>query len=111
MKRGDIYFAALDPTVGSEIQKLRPVLIVSNDAANQFSALVSVLPLSSQIKRVHPFEVLLKAADSGLSKDSKIMAQQIRTLDKQRLNARRAGRLSDALQPAVDAALRLHLAL
>jgi mRNA interferase MazF len=111
MKRGDIYFAVLDPTLGSETQKTRPVVIVSNNTANKSSSLVTVVPLSSQIARVYPFEVLLKAADSGLGKDSKAMAQQVRTLDKQRLSNRRAGTASSEHIIALDAALKLHLAL
>jgi mRNA interferase MazF len=111
MKRGDIYFAVLDPTLGSETQKTRPVIIVSNNTANKASSLVTVVPLSSQIARVYPFEVLLKAADSGLGKDSKAMAQQVRTLDKQRLSNRRTGGASTEQMINLDAALKLHLAL
>jgi mRNA interferase MazF len=111
MKRGDIYFAVLDPTLGSETQKIRPVVIVSNNAANKSSSLVTVVPLSSQIARVYPFEVLLKAVDSGLDKDSKAMAQQVRTLDKQRLSNRRSASASSDQMIALDAALKLHLAL
>jgi mRNA interferase MazF len=111
MKRGDIYFAQLDPTLGNETQKTRPVVIVSNNAANKSSSLVTVVPLSSQITRVFPFEVLFKALDSGLNKDSKAMAQQVRTVDKQRLSNRRAGSASNEQVIALDAALKLHLAL
>ena len=111
MKRGDIYFAALDPTLGNEIQKTRPVNIVSNNAANKASSLVTIVPFSPQIGRVYPFEALFRAADCGLSKDSKAMAQHVRTLDKQRLNNRRSGYASDEQLIALDAALRLHLAL
>ncbi len=111
MKRGDIYFAQLDPTLGNETLKTRPVVIVSNNAANQSSGLLTVVPLSSQIARVFPFEVLFKAIDSGLTKDSKAMAQQVRTLDKQRLSNRRAGAASIEQLIALDTALKLHLAL
>ena len=111
MKRGDIYFAQLDPTRGAEIQKTRPVVIVSNDVANRASSLVSVVPLSSNVSRVFPFEVAIGAKQSGLTKDSKAMAQQIRTLDKARLANTRSGYLPSAQLIALDAALRLHLAL
>jgi mRNA interferase MazF len=111
MKRGDIYFANLDPTIGSETKKTRPVLIVSNNAANKTSTVITVIPLSSQIARVFPFEVLLKATQTGLTKDSKAMAQQIRTLDRQRLGARRSGLVDAQQMVTVDAALRLHLGL
>ena len=111
MRRGEIYFAALDQTVGAELQKTRPVVVVSNNAANRASSVVTVVPLTSNVARVFPFEVLLPAAQTGLAKDSKAMAQQVRTLDKARLNARAAGQLQPADAQALDAALRLHLAL
>lgn len=111
MKRGDIYCAALDPTLGTEAQKIRPVVVVSNNAANKASSLVTIVPLSSQIGRAYPFEVLFRAADCGLTKDSKAMAQHVRTVDKQHLNNRRSGHASDEQLIELDAALRLHLAL
>lgn len=111
MKRGDIYFAALDPTVGSEVQKTRPVVLVSNNAANRAAAVVTVVPLTSSVVRVFPFEVLLPASRTGLTKDSKAMAQQVRTIDKARLNARAAGQLLPDDLAALDGALRLHLGL
>lgn len=111
MKRGEIYFAALDPTLGAETQKTRPVVVVSNNAANRAAAVVTVVPLTSSVARVFPFEVLLPAARTGLAKDSKAMAQQVRTVDKARLNARPAGALLPEDEAALDKALRLHLAL
>ncbi len=111
MKRGEIYFAALDPTVGAEIQKTRPVVVVSNNAANRAASVVTVVPLASSVARVFPFEVLLPASRTGLTKDSKAMAQQVRTIDKARLNARPAGALQPGDESALDKALRLHLAL
>ena len=87
MKRGEIFFAALDPTRRAEVQKTRPVIIVSNDAANRAAALVTVVPLTSNLTNVHPFEVKLGARETGLSKDSKAMAQQVRTIDKARLGS------------------------
>lgn len=111
MKRGEIFFAALDPTQGGEIQKTRPVVVVSNNVANRAAAVVTVVPLTSNVERVYPFEVLLPASVTGLSKDSKAMAQQVRTLDKARLNARAAGNVQGPDMLKLDAALRLHLAL
>ncbi len=106
MKRGEIFFAALDPTAGAEVQKTRPVVVVSNNAANRAAAVVTVVPLTSSVARVFPFEVLLPAARTGLTKDSKAMAQQVRTIDKARLNARPAGALQSSDQAALDKALR-----
>ncbi len=111
MKRGEIFFAALDPTRGSEIQKTRPVIIVSNDAANRAAALVTVVPLTSSLSNVHPFEVKLGAHETGLPKDSKAMAQQVRTIDKARLGSLRRGLVPAVKMRQVDEALRLHLAL
>lgn len=111
MKRGEIFFAALDPARGSEIQKTRPVIIVSNDAANRAAALVTVVPLTSNISNVYPFEVKLAARETGLSKDSKAMAQQVRTIDKARIGSLRKGFVPALKMRQVDDALRLHLAL
>jgi mRNA interferase MazF len=111
MKRGDIYFAQLDPTRGAEIPKTRPVVIVSNDVANRASISVSIVPISSNISRVFPFEVPLTAEQSGLPKDSKAMAQHIRTIDKSRLAHQRSGGLKPKQLTALDDALRLHLGL
>ena len=111
MRRGDIYFAMLDPTRGSEIQKNRPVVIVSNNLANRASSLVTVVPLSSSVAKVYPFEVALSVADTGLAKNGKAMAQQVRTLDKARLGSVRRGMVTADKLVQIDAALRLHLAL
>lgn len=111
MKRGEVYYADLNPTVGAEINKRRPVLIVSNDANNRAASTVTVLPITSNVAKVYPFEVALSRDESGLPKDSKIQAQQIRTIAKQRITGRAVGRLNDAKMRAVEAALRLHLAL
>jgi mRNA interferase MazF len=111
MKRGEIYYANLDPTVGSEISKRRPVLIVSNDINNRASDVVTVLPITSNVSRVYPFEVLLEKAESGLPKDSKVQSQQIRSLAKQRLSGKPIGQLTAEKMQAIDAAIRLHLSL
>ena len=111
MKRGEIYYADLSPSVGAEINKRRPVLIVSNDANNRASSTVTILPVTSNVLRVYPFEILLTTKQSGLPKDSKAMAQQIRTISKDRLHPAVAGALGRDLMQQVDAAIRLHLAL
>ena len=82
MKRGDIYFANVDPARGADTKKTRPVLIISNDANNKMAATVTVIPITSNTKRVYPFEVLLKPNTSGLSKTSKAQCHQIRTISK-----------------------------
>lgn len=111
MKRGEIYYANLNPAVGSEIAKRRPVLIVSNDVNNRAASTVTILPVTSNVSRIYPFEVFLSPSDSGLPKPSKIQAQQIRTISKQRINGDVIGLLNSELMQLVDAALKLHLAL
>ena len=109
MKRGEIYYANLSPTVGSEIDKRRPLLVVSNDANNRAANTVTILPITSNVTRVYPFEVLLNPEDSGLSKPSKVQAQQVRTISKQRISSDAVGSLSEEIMQLVNAALKLHL--
>ena len=109
MKRGEIYYANLSPTVGSEIDKRRPVLVVSNDANNRAANTVTILPITSNVTRVYPFEVLLNPEDSGLSKPSKVQAQQVRTISKQRITSDAVESLSEEIMQLVNAALKLHL--
>ena len=111
MLRGDVYFANLDSSQGAETQKTRPIVIVSNNAANRASAVVTVVPVTSNVTRIYPFEVKLPAKDTGLDKDGKAMAQQVRTLDKGRLGSHAAGQVPADLMTKIDAALRLHLTL
>jgi mRNA interferase MazF len=109
IKRGEIHLAALDPTIGREIAKTRPVVIVSNDVSNQFSGTVAVLPITSKnLKKIYPFEAMLPKGSGNLPKNSKVKADQIRTLDKHRI-IKRIGRLSDEDMIAVDSALKIHL--
>ncbi|NMG22615.1 type II toxin-antitoxin system PemK/MazF family toxin [Brasilonema bromeliae] len=111
MKRGDIYYANLSPAVGSEMDKRRPVLIVSNDANNRAATTVTILPITSNVTRVYPFEVLLNPEDSGLTKPSKVQAQQVRTISKQRIIGEVYGSLNEEMMVLIDAALKLHLGL
>ena len=111
MKRGEIWFANLNPTVGSETAKRRPVLVVSNDANNRASATITILPLTTNVTRVFPFEVALQKATAGLGKASKIQAQQIRTIARERVTGKRIGVLEAEDMRKVEAAMRLHLGL
>lgn len=115
MRRGQIWLVDLDPARGSETAKRRPAVIVSNDAANSTAehlgrGVVTVVPVTSNVRRVYPFQVLLPAADTGLRTDSKALAEQVRSVDAQRL-ARHVATVPPALMTQVDDALRLHLAL
>lgn len=107
----DVYDVELDPTVGSEIGKRRPALIVSNDINNQYSETVTVLPIKGQPpERSYPFEVLIAKGVAGLSLDSRVKANQIRTVDKRRLVSYR-GSLPPQYLPQVEQAIRTHLNL
>jgi mRNA interferase MazF len=110
IKRGEIYWVNLDPTIGSEIRKTRPAIIVSNDINNLHAQTVTVLPLSSSVEKVYPFEVLIRPKIFGNSQACKAKANQIRTVDKRRLGEL-IGILPNPLILQIDAALRLHLAL
>lgn len=106
---GDIYEVNLDPVVGAETGKRRPALVVSNDINNEFSQTVTVLPITSQpAKKQYPFEVLVPKGVAGLTADSRIKANQVRTVDKRRLVSFR-GSLSSEYLPQVEKALKIHL--
>jgi len=115
MRRGDIVVVELDPRRGTEARKRRPAVLVSNDGANAAAdrlgrGVVTVVPLTSNVARVHPFQVLLPARDTGLPADSKAQAEQVRAVDVQRLG-RPVGRVPGPLLAALDDCLRLHLGL
>jgi len=108
---GDICEVNLDPVVGSETGKRRPALIVSNDINNEYSQTVTVLPITGQpAKKQYPFEVLIPKDVAGLTVDSRIKANQIRTVDKRRLVSFR-GSLPSQYFPQVEKALKTHLNL
>lgn len=112
MKKGEIYFANLDPTVGSEIKKTRPVLLVSNDVNNKISSLLTVIPLTSQTDKVYPFEVFFDKESCGLTKDSKAQCNQIRTISKMRIQAGKpAGKISPKEMEKIHQAIQLHLGI
>ncbi|HNX15312.1 MAG TPA: type II toxin-antitoxin system PemK/MazF family toxin [Oscillospiraceae bacterium] len=111
VKRGDIYYADLSPVVGSEQGGIRPVLIVQNDIGNRFSPTVIAAAITSQrTKAKLPTHIELDAEDCGLSKNSIILLEQIRTIDKQRLRER-MGRLNDFSMQKVDHALSISFGL
>ncbi len=111
IKRGEIHLVNLDPVIGREISKTRPAVVVSNDINNRYSATITVLPITSQnLKKIYPFEVLIPKGAGNLPKDSKVKADQIRTLDKSRLVSR-LGSLADDQMSAIDNAVKIHLAL
>jgi mRNA interferase MazF len=115
MHRGDIVTVSLDPALGSEASKTRPAVVVSNETANDTATrlgrgVITVVPLTSNVARVYPFQVLLSARHTGLARDSKAQAEQVRSVTVQRIG-KRLGRLPAALMKELDQALRLHLGL
>lgn len=110
-KRGDVYFADLSPVVGSEQGGTRPVLIVQNDVGNRYSPTVIVAAITAQISKAKlPTHVEIHKEDVGLVKDSVVLLEQIRTIDKRRLT-QRLGTLSPDLMKKVDTALLISLGL
>ncbi|HYN71036.1 MAG TPA: type II toxin-antitoxin system PemK/MazF family toxin [Nakamurella sp.] len=113
MRRGEIRLVDLDPVRGSESDKRRPAVIVSNDSANAAATrlgrgVVTVVPVTSNISRVLPFQVLLPAEAVGLRVDSKAQAEQVRSVAVERLGPA-VGRLPAPVMALLDDALRLHL--
>ena len=111
VKRGDIFFADLSPVVGSEQGGMRPVLIVQNDTGNRHSPTVIAAAITSQTGKARlPTHITLSARGCGLSRDSVILLEQIRTIDKSRLRER-MGRLDDITMQAVNNAISISFGL
>jgi mRNA interferase MazF len=115
MRRGEIRVVNLDPVVGSEANKRRPAIIVSNDGANTTAArlgrgVLTIVPVTTNTTSIHPFQVLLAATDTGLADDCKAQAEQVRSVDVTRIG-RRVGSVPATTMGDVDEALRVHLAL
>ena len=111
VKRGDIFYADLSPVVGSEQGGVRPVLVVQNDIGNKYSPTVIVAAVTSQINKAKmPTHIELSANEYGLSKDSVVLMEQIRTIDKKRLKEK-IGHMDEELQYAIDEALRISFGL
>ncbi len=115
MRRGEVRLVDLDPVPGSEAAKRRPAVVVSNDRANAAAArlgrgVVAVVPLTSNTARVFPFQVLIPGGEAGLRVDSKAQAEQVRSVDVERVGAA-LGRVPGTVLAAIDDALRLHLDL
>jgi mRNA interferase MazF len=116
MRRGDIYFANLEPVQGSEANKIRPVLIVSNDALNEAvddlqQGVITIVPLTSSVENVRSYQVFLPAEITGLKQDSKAQIEQVRALAVQRFIPELKGSLSKKYLGQIDKAIRLHFAV
>jgi mRNA interferase MazF len=111
-KRGEIFLVDFDPSVGSEIQKIRPALILQNDIANKYSLLTIVAAISTyqEGENLYPVEVHVTKNNTGLIKDSIIVLNQVRTIDKRRL-IKKLGSVENATMNKVDIALQLSLGI
>lgn len=115
MLRGEIRLVDLDPARAGEANKRRPAVLVSNDGANTTAAklgrgVVTVVPITTNTDRVYPFQVLIRAHESGLDRDSKAQAEQVRSVSVDRVTDH-IGTVAPELMLEVDEALRLHLAI
>ena len=111
VKRGDIFYADLSPVVGSEQGGMRPVLIVQNDTGNKHSPTVIAAAITSQTGKARlPTHIELNAQSVGLSRDSVILLEQVRTIDKSRLRGR-MGKLDDTTMTKVDNAIAVSFGL
>jgi mRNA interferase MazF len=115
MRRGEIVTVNLDPARGSAASKTRPAVVVSNDAANATATrlgrgVITVVPVTSNTTHIYPFQVLLPAGQTGLTRDSKAQAEQVRSVAVERVGPP-VGKLPAALIAELDQALRVHLSL
>ena len=109
VRRGDIVVVNLDPTIGVEIKKTRPAIVVSNDSINQLSQLVVVVPLTKNVAHLSPSHAVIPKGAARLNFASKAVTEQIRAMDKRRL-VKRLGSLTPALLAQVERALKNTLA-
>ncbi len=115
MNRGDLVIVNFDPIEGSDANKVRPAIIVSNDAANQSAAqtgrgVITVVPVTKSTVRIYPFQVLLLSSETGLRNDSKAQAEQIRAVSVNRIGDT-VGRVSQHTMKQLEKAILLHLDL
>ena len=108
IKRGDIFYADLSPVIGSEQAGVRPVLVIQNDIGNKYSPTVIVLAITTKNKSNIPTHINVKASECGLEKDSTILVEQVRTLDKIRLKEK-IGSLDNETMEKVKKALKISL--
>ena len=111
VKRGDIWLVNLDPTLGHEIKKSRPAVIIQNNLGNRFSPITIIAPVTSQkIEMIFPFEAFLERLNSGLEMDSKVLLNQIRAIDKQRL-LKKLGKVNENTLTKINEAIKISLGL
>jgi mRNA interferase MazF len=109
-RRGEVWLVSFDPAMGSEIQKTRPALVIQNDIGNRVSEITIVSAITTTVKRSYPFQVQLSAGEGGVTRDSVITLNQIRSVDRRRL-VRRLGSVSKESMKAVDQAIVISLGI
>jgi len=111
LRRGDVYLVNFDPTIGAEIKKTWPALVIQNDIANRHSPITIVAAVTSKFdERLYPTEVLIRLPEGGVSEDSVVLLNQIRSIDKARL-IKRLGALKPTTMQKVDQALQISVGL
>ena len=110
-RRGEVYLVNFDPVIGAEIRKTRPALILQNDIANRHSPVTIVAAITSQFEEpLYPTEVVLRAGEGGATKDSVVLLNQIRTVDKRRI-VRRLGAINTETMRRIERAIQISLGL
>ena len=110
-RRGEVYLVGFDPTIGAEIRKTRPALVIQNDVANRHSPITIVAAITSQFEEpLYPTEVMLKAPEAGLSVNSVVLLNQLRSIDKGRL-VKRLGAVKPETMTRVDRAIQISFGL
>ena len=111
LRRGDVCLVNFDPTVGSEINKTRPAMVIQNNVANQYSPIVIVAAISSKFDdELYPTEILIRSGEAGLKQDSVVLLNQIRSIDRQRVS-KRIGKVSEMTLKRADTAIKISLGL
>ena len=110
-KRGEVFLVNFDPTIGSEIRKTRPALILQNNVANEYSPITIVAAITSKFDdKLYPTEVEISAGDGGLKQDSVVLLNQIRSIDCRRLT-KKLGKIEDSTLKKVDLSVKISLGL
>ena len=110
-RRGEVFLVNFDPTIGSEIRKTRPALIVQNDVANEHSPITIVAAVTSKFdEKLYPTEVLIRAGQAGMTQDSVVLLNQIRSIDRARL-IKKLGKIDDKTLKRVNSSLKVSLGL
>lgn len=110
LRRGDIWLVDLEPTIGCEINKTRPAVIIQNDVGNQYNQITIIAPVSSNLAKIYPIHVKIEAKKTGIDQDSKVCLNHIRAIDKRRL-IKKLGMVDSETMGLIDEAIKISLGL